>query len=57
MKPVLRSCPHCHLVFEGEGACPACHVDPASLPPAKSEPHERRKTGQVPVIPKKPPNI
>ena len=49
MKVVLRSCPRCHLVYEGDGACPACQADPLTPPPSK-EPHERRKTGQVPQI-------
>jgi hypothetical protein len=49
MKVVLRSCPRCYLVYEGDGACPACHADPTTPPPTR-EPHERRKTGQVPQL-------
>jgi hypothetical protein len=49
MKVVLRSCPRCQLVYEGDGPCPACQADPTSTP-ANEKHNERRKTGQVPII-------
>jgi hypothetical protein len=52
MAAPLRHCPQCQLVFEGGDICPACRHD-IKDPAKPKRTQERRKTSEVPRVPKK----